>query len=138
MGVSLQVYGSRIGTFLTKGFKQPKTRSKNSKTSKSNLCKTLAFLLLISAFATFIHVHIQVNRGPPHVPLQGRHGGAAHLATETNSNFLDRQYWLTSKDRNFEAKIVNGNRGARGLVSSLLTGIKAQLFFTISIMRLKL
>jgi hypothetical protein len=117
MGVSLQVYRSRIGSFSSTSFKLPKTKSSTGQTSNLYIGKFLITLILLSALASFIHVSTQ-DHHVPDVPPTSAQGGAAHLAQETHNYLLDRPSRLTSRDRNFLAKIVNGNRGARG------TGIK--------------
>ena len=117
MGVSLQVYRSRIGSFSSTSFKLPKTKSSTGQTSNLYIGKFLITLILLSALASFIHVSTQ-DHHVPDVPPTSAQGGAAHLAQETHNYLLDRPSRLTSRDRNFLAKIVNGNRGAMG------TGIK--------------
>ena len=66
----------------------------------------------------YIHIIKQAPHGQVQAPYQGQHAGVAHHTPHFHNLLLDKLYWLTSKDRNFLAKIVNGNRGARG------TGIK--------------
>ena len=72
-------------------------------------------ILLLSTFTFCIHL----IRQAPHVHCQAP-GPSPQVenSLEIRNYHIDTPCWLTSKDRNFLAKIVNGNRGTRG------TGLK--------------
>ena len=130
MGVSLQVYRSRIGTFLSTGCKIPKSKASTSEISNSYLCKFLTVLALLSGIASFCHVLHQVHHVPPNVIPQCKQlvAGAAHLVSDNSSYHLDTPSRLTSRDRNFLAKMINGNRGTRGAGIKLLHWNKGPAF----------
>ena len=75
----------------------------------------LSMILLLSTFTFCIHL----IRQAPHVHCQAP-GPSPQVenSLEIRNYHIDTPCWLTSKDRNFLAKIVNGNRGTRG------TGLK--------------
>ena len=127
MGVSLQVYRSRIGTFLSTGCKIPKLKSSSSNMSNSNLCKVLTVLVLLSGLASFCHVlhHVPPNALPQCNQLVA---GATHLVPDIPSYYLDTPSRLTSRHRNFLAKMINGNRGSRGAGIKLLHWNKGPAF----------
>ena len=127
MGVSLQVYRSRIGTFLSTGCKIPTLKSSSSNMSNSNLCKVLAVLVLLSGLASFCHVlhHVPPNTLPQCNQLVA---GATHLVPDIPSYHLDTPSRLTNRHRNFLAKMINGNRGSRGAGIKLLHWNKEPAF----------
>ena len=131
MGVSLQVYRSRIGTFLSTGCKIPKLKASTSEISNSYLYKFLTVLVLLSGLASFCHV---LHHLPQHVPPNALPqcnqlvAGATHLAPDIPSYHLDTPSRLTSRDRNFLAKMINGNRGSRGAGIKLLHWNKGPAF----------
>ena len=116
MGVSLQVYRCRIGTFKSTRTKLSKVKDGNSQSCNAFMGKMLMMFVLLSALASASLVSTKLNLSSArcqHVP-----GAAVHLEPFTDNQLLHRPSRLTSRDRNFLAKIVNGNRGLRG------TGIK--------------
>ena len=108
MGVSLQAYRIRIGTFLSTSFKLPKMKTQPSNISNVHLGKILTLALLLSGLASVYHVLHQVNHVPGHVTTQSAGDGAVHHAYDTPSYHLDRPCRLTSRDRNFLAKMGGG------------------------------
>ena len=128
MGVSLQIYRSRIGSFMTKNVKSVRTRSNPSKTSISNFDKILIFSLIISTITLYIHIIKQAPHGQVQAPNPGHHAGAVHSTPDYYNCLLDTYYWLTSRYRNFLAKMVNGNRGARGIGLKLVHWNKGPAF----------
>ena len=128
MGVSLQVYRSRIGTFLSKGIKTQNTKLKVGNKSNSYFRKCLAILLLLSSLASVLHIIQQEPHVHPGLLHQPKQGGVVHLVPDTQNLHLDRPCRLTSRDRNFLAKMVNGNRGARGAGIKLVHWNKGSSF----------
>ena len=111
MGVSLQVYRSRIGTFLSTGFKLSKARPTKSTSVKLVMLLTL---LVLANTGALVHILHQPQHGVPDIQPQPDQVGDSHLVSETISHNLDRPCRLKRKHRNFLAKMINGNRGARG------------------------
>ena len=119
MGISLQVYRSRIGTFLSTRKKLTSMKSESTK-SRSWYPETIfIFLVVFIGLASYVNVyhHKHLSQLQLHVPRYcqqvGTMAGACLVSDNTNHN-LDRPCRITSKQRNFLAKIVNGNRGSRG------------------------
>ena len=119
MGISLQVYRSRIGTFLPSQ-KVTSLKSSTTKVSRIYSGRVLTSIvciigLVFSILCLFLNLHISPNHGH-HVLNQGRPGVVACLlpGVDTPNHYLDTPCRVTSKQRNFLAKIVNGNRGSWG------------------------
>ena len=118
MGVSLQVYRGRIGSFISKNTRQPKTKAKPTSISITKSCKFFSIILFLSTWTLLIHTIKQAPHVHIQVPGHSQQAKAVNVTQEFRNSHLDTPCWLTSKDRNFLPKMVNGNRGARG------TGIK--------------
>ena len=111
MGISLGLYRSRIGTYCPTRIKSSNKKSTATKTS--NIVLVLSIILLLSSLAVGVQVlHQLLAIQPPPV----KHGRV--VDHDTPNYKLFSPCWLTSRHRNFLAKMINGNRGARG------TGIK--------------
>ena len=111
MGVSLQVYRSRIGTFQSSKVQSNKSTS-TTQSDSLHLGKWLSLLVLLSALVTLQLSIDPVHHKPgsQHLPHLLQPSGSYH--TVTRSQLQDTPCRLTSKDRNVYAKMVNGNRGA--------------------------
>ena len=106
----------------------PKRVFRSTTTSFFNLDKSLMIMLLLSAFTVYTHFIMQ---GPiPHVRVhcQALRVGAPHHSQECINYILDTPCWLTNRDRNFLAKMVNGNRGGRGAGLKLVHWNKGPAF----------
>ena len=130
MGDSLQTYRCRIGTFTCK---VSKGSTKNTRIQISNGYRYSLFLvILMSLLLIFFNLRTPCKHsGQASTPRSSFSPPGTALPTSTSSRLvatpkiqessntlIDIPCLFDSRDRNFLAKIVNGNRGVRG------TGIK--------------
>ena len=111
MGVSLQVYRSRIGGFFSTRFKLSKSSTFSNK-SDFFWAEILLAVVFLSSLAVCIQVLQQVHHGHCEAISQGGHGG--DLNNDLLNNKLAVPCRLSRRQRNSLAKMVNGNIGARG------------------------
>ena len=83
--------------------------------------------VILSALASASLVSTKVNLSPSG-QCQHVAGAAGHLELFTDNKLLHRPSRLKSRDRNFRAKIANGNRGLRGTGIKLLHWNKGSSF----------
>ena len=142
MGISLQAYRSRIGTFLSTSSRLPNIKSTNTKSSGFCLGKMCILMLLLTGLASYVYVSNLLPVTPAfvhhhhvhhHHHLHSQQVGIGAqdyllLQNETPNYHLDSPSRITSKQRNFLAKIVNGNRGSWGPGIKLLHWNKGPSF----------
>ena len=120
MGVTLQEYRIRIGTFQSNTAKIKDGSTSTSKPGRSQLGAWITLIILLSTLASFHLDTSQLNLKP------GLHQHSVstnlfkYIEQDLNNKLLDSPCRLSSKDRNSYAKMVNGNRGARGAGIKLL------------------
>ena len=109
MGISIESYRSRIGTFRPSQIKYKSHTSTEVKLSKPKIFSSLAFLVLLSVVTS---LQLSSRYSPDYNP--------SHLykiknsPAEKVSKLQESPHRLSGRDWNFYAKITNGNRGSRG------------------------
>ena len=131
MGVTLQTYRIRVGTFNSANIKLGTSRSKSKKVQpwpmglKSRTL--LAFLFIFSALSWFHQFSTgSLSPGSHHTSYVQEYTGSTYLNTPSSYNLLHLQksvaltlnhssyFWLSRKQRNSLIKSLNGNRKQRG------------------------
>ena len=110
MGVSLQVYRCRIGSFTSTSFNLSKTINTATYRTSNSSTEIILFLVLLSSLLVFVNIHQQLYNVAS-APTKVKSNGEVH---DTPNQKLAAPCRLSSRHRNFLAKMVNGNRGARG------------------------
>ena len=120
MAVTLQVYRSRIGTFQSGGEKSSSKSTSNTQSDNLHLGKWLILVAFFSTLVTFQFIVSQpdLKPGSPNSTKLFQQSLSEEIVA--SSKHQDTPSRLTSKDRNCYAKMVNGNRGARGAGIKLL------------------
>ena len=135
MGVSLQVYRSRIGTFQSRTVISSSKSTSTNQSDSLHLGKCVTLVVLLSTLLTLqlSITQLDLNPGYPH---------SSQLFQQFRSDdrvlfskLLDTPNRLSSKDRNLYAKMVNGNRGGLGVQeSNYYIGTRGHLTCRISTM----
>ena len=107
MGVTLQVYRQRIGTFQPTVFKQIQARSSSSPCSMTK-AGILSILLILSC--AFMSTQFSINNVQTSISKASTHNFNFNLS----SKIQDAPSWVSGKDRNFYARMTYGNRAQRG------------------------
>ena len=151
MGISIELYRSRIGTFGSYSMKQNKklTNSCTSSASTTSFSKSIAKMFAVALFFTICIVDFKADSlhsrtipppcptSPAYYPSSGPcttlagkpptvlspqspiwlppwpppwHSAAAEEPFMNENSLLHSTSWLSAKQRNFIAKITNGNR----------------------------
>ena len=122
MGVSLQIYRISIGAFNLVGIKINKIRGVRKPTIEKYSNKVAVFIAVLSCLLSISIISSSYETGQVY-PQQVGYKFSLELELESkylrSSAYLDTPKRLSSRDRNFFAKMINGNRGNRGI------GIKA-------------
>ena len=117
MGVTLQVYRCRIGTFQSCSIKCSNDTDTSPTSLKSTVTKAgiLSLLLIIVSAMAASQVNLSYPDTPSLLHTQLSKQDSHHSDQFNSSRKLqDTPSWLTKKDRNFYAKMTFGNRRQRG------------------------
>ena len=121
MGVSLTQWRSSIGSFQSTKVKIKNESSQSTSSVKKQLGSILVLLILVSILASLPLLNSTTENVKTH-HYSSCHFSAQSFAIDQDSvhRLQDTPCRLSSRDRNFYAKMVNGNRGAKGSGLKLL------------------
>ena len=118
MGVTLQVHRQRIGTFQPTVIQQTTDRSVSSSSYSVSKAGILSLLVLISSTILSIHLNAAYSSQICHISQPSNCTGSRQLYKDnvslSQTKLQDQPSWLSARDRNFFARMINGNRAQRG------------------------
>ena len=129
MGVSITQWRSAIGSFQSTKVKTKNASAQATSSVQKQLGSIFVFLIIVSTLASLPLINSTIeNVKTPH--YSSCHSPVQSFAMDQDSvhRLQDTPCRLSSKDRNFYAKMVNGNRGARGSGLKLLHWNKGPAF----------
>ena len=126
MGVSITQWRSAIGSFQSTKFKIKNASSPSTSSVKNKLGSIFVLIILASILASLPLLNStteNVKYSSSHIPAQ-----SFSIHQDSGHRLQDTPCRLSSRDRNWYAKMVNGNRGARGSGLKLLHWNKGPAF----------
>ena len=129
MGVSLTQWRSSIGSFQSTKVKTKNESSQSTSSVKKQLGSILVLLILASILASLPLINSTPENVKTHCYSRCQFPAQSSAIDQDSLHRLqDTPCRLSSRDRNFYAKMVNGNRGARGSGLKLLHWNKGPAF----------
>ena len=119
MGVTLQEYRSRIGSFYKTNSRVSNKKSLVIKTSGSfeqYLPLLILFAGLLSIYCTpYLTVPTSLNHNNPYTPAMSSRPAPAPTPTRSPPASPSASFWLSNKEKNRIARATTGNRENRGI-----------------------
>ena len=129
MGVSITQWRSSIGSFQSTKVKIKNESSPATSSVKKQLGSILLLLICVSILASLPLINSTTENVKAHCYSRCQFPAQSFSIDQDSVHRLqDTPCRLSSRDRNFYAKMVNGNRGARGSGLKLLHWNKGPAF----------